>query len=273
MKKYPYIILIFLFLFVVLASLAFYQQNFVQRPRIIFFDVGQGDAIMVDAKNNVQVLIDGGNGNDILDKLGKYMPFYDRKIELVISTHPDKDHMGGLVEVLKYYKVGQVLETGIVCKTAICREWNKLIAEKNIPIEYAQFGQNMKIESGVKVVVLYPFENMRSKKVKNDNDASIVLKLVLGDDSYLLTGDAGFKVENNLLNKNINIESRILKVSHHGSKYATSSEFLKTVGPEGAIVSVGKNEYGHPAEELMNRLRNINVEIFRTDKMGDLVFN
>jgi competence protein ComEC len=201
------------------------------------------------------------------------VPFYDRKIELVISTHPDKDHMGGLIEVLKYYKIGQVLETGIVCKTAICREWNKLIAEKNIPIRYARVGQSIKIEGGVKAVVLYPFENMKSKKVKNDNDASMVLKLVLDGDSYLLTGDAGFKVENNLLDKNINVESRILKVSHHGSKYATSNEFLKAVSPEKAIISVGKNEYGHPAKELINRLRNINVEIFRTDKMGDLIFN
>ncbi len=278
------------------AGLAFWRddsdENKSEKTKIIFLDVGQGDAAMINAGNNTQILIDGGDGKDILNKLGEHLPFYDRKIELVIMTHPDKDHIGGLVEVLEYYEVEQILETGIKCEKAICEEWDKLIEEKNIPVKYAQFGQRIKA-GNIEMAVLYPFENLKDKEVKDSNDASIVLRVIVkdslfeaeessgrsqkilkqvqNDNSILLTGDAGFPVENDLISQNINLESQILKVSHHGSKYGTSSEFLKSVKPEKAIISVGKNSYGHPAEELLNRLKNMSIEIFRTDEMGDWI--
>ncbi len=295
-KKYPIIFLILLFIFNALAAIAFYNENYIQRPRVIFFNVGQGDAAMVDIGGNTQILIDGGNGNNILEKIGKYMPFYDRKIELVIMTHPDKDHMSGLVEVLKYYQVGQILETGIFCETEICKEWDRLILEKNIPVKYSEFRQKINMRN-TNIDILYPFENLKDQKVKDDNETSIILKLTINkgsfklgensgesqkilkqvqddnfNNSYLFTGDAGFKVEKELLDKNINIEAKILKVSHHGSKNATSNEFLRAVKPEKAVISVGKNSYGHPKEELLNRLKNMSIEIFRTDERGDLVF-
>ena len=272
-KKHLLLIIIFLFLINALIAVAFWRDDSVEnkKPRIIFFDVGQGDAAMIDLPKNTQILIDGGDGKDILEKLGKYLPFYDRKIELIIMTHPDEDHIGGLVEVLKYYEVEQVLLSGIKCEKAICQERDKLIAEKNIPVIYAHFGQKIKTRS-INMAVLYPFENLKGKKVKNSNDASIFLKFTLNNNSYLLTGDAGFAVEKKLLAKNINIKAKILKVSHHGSKYGTSNEFLKAVKPERAIISVGKNSYGHPAEELLNRLKNISARIFRTDEIGDVIF-
>jgi len=294
MKKHLYLILTVLFLTTVFASLVFWQNNSVEnkneKTKIIFLDVGQGDAMMIDTLGDTQILIDGGDGKDILNKLGEYLPFYDRKIELVIMTHPDKDHLGGLVEVLKYYEVKQILETGIKCEKAICEEWDRLIKEKNIPVKYAEFGQRIKT-GNIEMAVLHPFKNLENKEVKNSNNVSIVLKLVVNnslfeigkdnekkifrqaqdDNIILLTGDAGFPVEKNLISQNINLESKILKVSHHGSKYGTSNEFLKSVKPEKAIISVGKNSYGHPAKELLNRLKNINIEIFRTDEVGDWI--
>ena len=296
MKKHFYLILIILFLTTAFASLAFWRdnpnENKNEKTKIIFFDIGQGDAMMIDTLKDTQILIDGGDGKNILNKLGEHLPFYDRKIELVIMTHPDKDHLGGLVEVLKYYEVEQILETGIKCDKAICEEWDRLIKEKNIPVKYAEFGQRIKA-GNIEMAVLYPFENLKDKEVKDSNDASIVLKLVINDslfevkensdknqkilkqvqndNSILLTGDAGFPVEKDLISQNINLESRILKVSHHGSKNATSNEVLKLVNPEKAIISVGKNSYGHPATELLNRLKNMNIEIFRTDEGGDWV--
>jgi len=274
MKKHFYLILIILFLTTAFASLAFWRDNSGEdkneKTKIIFLDIGQGDAMLIDIPKDTQILIDGGDGKDILNKLGEHLPFYDRKIELVIMTHPDKDHLGGLVEVLKYYEVEQILETGIKCEKAICEEWDKLIEEKNIPVKYAEFGQRIKA-GNIEMAVLYPFENLKDKEVKNSNDASIVLKLVVNDNSILLTGDAGFPVENDLISQNINLESKILKVSHHGSKYGTSNEFLKSVKPEKAIISVGKNNYGHPATELLNRLKNMSIEIFRTDEVGDWI--
>ncbi len=282
MKKHLYLILIIFFLTTAFASLAFWQNNSVEnknkKTKIIFLDVGQGDAMMIDVSKDTQILIDGGDGKDILNKLGEHLPFYDRKIELIILTHPDKDHLGGLVEVLKYYEVEQILETGIKCEKAICEEWDKLIKEKNIPVKYAEFGQRIKA-GNIEMAVLYPFENLKDKEVKNSNDASIVLRLVVDSEqglqpdntTILLTGDAGFPVENDLISQNINLKAKILKVSHHGSKYGTSNEFLKSVKPEKAIISVGKNNYGHPATELLNRLKNMSIEIFRTDEMGDWI--
>ncbi len=307
MKKHFYLILIILFLTTAFASLAFWRNNSVknknEKTKIIFLDIGQGDAAMIDIPKDTQILIDGGDGKDILNKLGEHLPFYDRKIELVIMTHPDKDHIGGLVEVLKYYEVEQILETGIKCEKAICEEWDKLIEEKNIPVKYAEFGQRIKA-GNIEMAVLYPFESLKDKEVKDSNDASIVLKLIIDNDLFevgndnenqkilrqaqddniileqglqperaeiLFTGDAGFPVEKDLISQNINLEAKILKVSHHGSKYGTSNEFLKSVKPEKAIISVGKNSYGHPAKELLNRLKNMNIEIFRTDEMGDWI--
>lgn len=273
-KKYFSLTIIFLFSISILITVAFWRDDSVEskKPKIIFFDVGQGDAAMIDLPQDTQVLIDGGDGKDILEKLGKYLPFYDKKIELMIMTHPDKDHIGGLVEVLKYYEVEQVLMPGIKCEKAICQERDRLIAEKNIPVRYAEFGQNIKIGNEIDMFVLYPFESLKDEEVKDSNDASIVLKFVINNNSYLLTGDAGFKVDRQLLDKNINLEAKILKVSHHGSKHGTSNEFLRSVKPEKTIISVGKNSYGHPAEELLNRLKNINAQILRTDKIGDVTF-
>jgi len=125
-KKHLFLIIIFLFSINALIAVAFWRDNSTEdkKPRIIFFDVGQGDAAMIDLPGDTQILIDGGDGKDLLEKLGKYLPFYDKKIELMIMTHPDKDHIGGLVEVLKYYEVEQILMTGIKCETAICQEPN-----------------------------------------------------------------------------------------------------------------------------------------------------
>jgi len=279
LKKFWLVFLSFFFLIDALAFVAFWQYDLVSRPRVIFFNVGQGDSVFIDLHRDNQILIDGGDGNKILDELGKYMPFYDRKIELIVMTHPDKDHMGGLVEVLKYYKVDLILETGIKCDTTICLEWDRLITEKNIPVEYAEFGQIINLEEA-NINVLYPFKNLKGQTIKNDNDTSVVLKVNIknkstennSNSSCLLTGDAGFKVEKDLLGKNINLQSDILKVSHHGSKNSTSDNFLKAIKPEKSIISVGKNSYGHPAEELTDRLKNINSEILRTDEMGDLTF-
>ena len=188
MKKHLYLILIIIFLTTAFVSLVFWQNNpneiKNEKTRIIFLDIGQGDAMMIDTLRDTQILIDGGDGKDILNKLGEHLPFYDRKIELVILTHPDKDHLGGLVEVLKYYEVEQILETGIKCEKAICEEWDKLIEEKNIPVKYAEFGQRIKA-GNIEIAVLYPFENLKDKEVKDSNDASIVLKLVVNSEQGL----------------------------------------------------------------------------------------
>jgi len=268
--KHSYLILIILLTANFLAGLVFFDLKNSNAVKVNFYDIGQGDGMMIEAGNNIQVIIDGGATDKMVEKIGQDLPFYDRKIELMIMTHPDKDHLGGLMDVLKYYQVEQVLITGIKCETAICREWDKIIEEKNIPVKIARAGQIINLGGETYLGILSPRENLSGQKFKNDNGTSIVAKLISNGRSALFTGDIGFKVENKLMESGANLNSDILKISHHGSKYATSSEFLEAVSPETAVISVGKNSYGHPAEELLSRIDDYGAAVKRTDLDGDV---
>jgi competence protein ComEC len=269
-RKIAYFILAFLSVSAILVWMAVFAEVEAGKLKVNFYNIGQGDSALIEASSHNQVLIDGGPNSSILEKLGEDLPFYDRKIELVILTHPDKDHLFGLVEVLKRYEVKQILTTGILCSTAICKEWEKLIEKKNIPVKIAQAGQIIKIGNGINLLVLHPFENLQREEVKNKNNASIINLLVYGENSFLFTGDAEMKVERKLIKSNVNLRSDILKVSHHGSKGATSDEFLKYVMPKTAIISVGKNSWGMPRQELLERLDNNKIKVYRTDEDGDV---
>lgn len=242
-----------------------------QKAEVIFLNVGQGDAILIQ-QNRMQILVDGGNGEDILNRLGEVMPFADKKIDLVVATHPDEDHMGGLIKVLENYQVGEVLETGIDCDKDMCKKWDELISQDKIPVLDATVGEEIKFGDKVDISVLYPFENISRKEFKDTNDTSVILKAKVEDKRYLLTGDAEFPVENELMAHHIDLRADVLKVAHHGSKNSTSASFLQEVAPKEAVISVGKNDYGHPTEEVLNRLKNMNIEVLRTDEKGNIRF-
>lgn len=235
--------------------------------RIYFYDVGQGDAIYIRTLAGQDVLIDGGPDATILTKLGQDMPFYDRKIELVILTHPHADHVAGLIDVLKRYKVDQILSTGVEYNTATHGKWKDIVQEKNVPVKTARAGQKIKLgQAGMDI--LYPVDRLTGKKIGNLNNTSIVSRLVYGKNSALFTGDIEIEAERELLNNQTYLKSDILKVSHHGSKTSTLEPFLEAVDPEYAIISVGKNRYGHPHKEVLERLKEI--RLFRTDLDGDV---
>lgn len=242
-----------------------------QKAEIIFLDVGQGDAILIQ-EGWTQILIDGGNGQDIMNRLGEFMPLGDRKIDMLVATHPDEDHMGGLVKVLSSYEVGKILESDIACDKDLCKKWEELIAADNIPVSDAKLGQEIDFGRDVELTVLYPFADISGKEFKNTNEASLVIKAVVEGRKYLLTGDTESDVEQDLVASNLDLDADVLKVSHHGSKNATSVEFLQAVSPEQAVISVGENSYGHPTEEVLTRLKNMNVEILRTDEKGSVRF-
>lgn len=235
--------------------------------KVDFLDVGQGDAIFIEAPNHNQVLIDGGPGNAVLGELGRVMPFFDRSIDLVISTHPDKDHIGGLIEVLKRYKVGKILTTGVKTDTQGFRVWQDEIKKQNIPIQIALFGQIIKLDQKADLFVLSPFDNLENQESNDLNNTSIVNRLVYGDLEILFTGDSEQKLEQKLLDTQADIRSDILKVGHHGSKNSTTEEFLKAVAPDAAVIQVGaNNRYHHPTKEVLERLAG--VKIYRTDQDG-----
>ncbi len=259
-----------------LAGAAFFGFSFLasseSKVKIDFFDVGQGSSIFVSAPNGNQVLIDGGPSDAVLAKLGENMPLNDRKIELLILTHPDSDHLSGLIEVLKRYQIGQILETGILDNTAEYQSWNQLIKEKNVSLIYASQGQVIKMADNLAVQILYPFDKINGQDfLANSNNSSIIGKLYYGKNSMLFTGDAERTAEWALAMGKINLKADILAVGHHGSKTSTSPEFLAAVLPKIAVIQVGaKNRYGHPSQETLERLKRI--QILRTDQNGDIKF-
>ena len=247
-----------------------------QELEVTFFDIGQGDAAFIETPERLQILIDGGPSSVILEKLGQEMPFWDRTIDLVILTHPERDHLAGLLEVLKSYRVENILWTGVVRDTAEYKEWQRLIKEEGANIFIAKAGQkiSLAVSNTAKLLeVLYPFEGLEGKKLKDSNNTSIIARLVFGKTSFLFTGDATQSVEKELIlgrtEYKAQLDSDVLKVGHHGSKTSTSKEFVEAVSPEIAVISDGKNnQYGHPHQEVLNNLAG--AQIFRTDLDGDI---
>jgi len=282
-KKSVLIILGTLFGFNVLAWIGVFQLSRAGLE-VTFFDVGQGDAIFIETPLGHQVLIDGGPDVSLLEKLGDEMPFWDRTIDLIILTHPEHDHIAGLIEVLKKYQVENVLWTGVLKDTAEFREWQRLIKEEGAKIYIAQAGQQIVWDATPDcrgshprhlnprhLEILYPFENLENQSVKNTNNTSIISRLVYGENSFLLTGDAYKSVERELLGLAEQLDSDVLKVGHHGSKTSSAEEFIKEVSPEIAIISAGQdNSYGHPHQEVLETLEKYGITILRTDKDGDI---
>ena len=236
--------------------------------RVYFLDIGQGDAELIDF-NGKQILIDGGPDGKVLQELGKVMPFYDRSIDLVILTHPHADHVSGLIEVLKRYKVGQVIENYTPYNTAEYSEWKK--EKSTLPVTQARTGQIIGLGDEVALTILYPDnpENDDEESLKNPHDGMVVLRLDYGDESALFMGDAEAKTEYKLFASGASLSARFLKVGHHGSRTSTTENFLKTVNPTLVFIEVGeKNKYGHPHQQVLERLENYGIKYYRTDIDG-----
>jgi len=268
-KKLVFYVLAFLGLLNVLAWSVVFNLSETHFWEITFFDVGQGDAILIETPGRNQILIDGGPDSTILEKLNK-MPFWDRTIDLLILTHPDNDHITGLVHVLSSYKVENILWTGAVKQAAVFEKWQELIEKENARILTAKAGQEITADRTL-LQVLFPFDSLEGKSVKDTNNTSIVLKLDIGEISFLFAGDVYESTERELVRRGIDLSSDILKVGHHGSKTSTSTEFIGEVLPETAVISAGSdNSYGHPHKETLDTLEKYDITIFRTDLQGDI---
>ncbi len=195
--------------------------------KIYFLNVGQGDAIFIETPEKIQVLIDGGPDNSVLSELSKVMPFYDREINLLVITHPQKDHIFGLIDVLKRYKVDNILFSSIEYKNSLYKELSGLVKEKNINKIEAKAGVQINLGEFVSMDVLYPFSDMSGVKVENPNNTSLALILKFFDRKFLFSGDAELKEELNLSNSGLDIDVDVLKINHHGSKTSSSVLFGK----------------------------------------------
>ena len=265
------IILLLIFLFAFDAFL-WWQIVFGAPPRdrsdIYFLNVGQGDSELLALPGNIKVLIDGGPNKNVIYELEKVLKPTDRYIDLVILTHSEADHLTGLIDVFKRHRVGVFIFNGRLATSAAFEELTKIISQRKIPIVILSEGNKI-AHLKDKIIVIAPDKN--NLKASKLNDTSLVLKLESQGLSVLFTGDIGNKIEKSLLGKyasDLNVD--ILKVAHHGSKYSSSPEFLKIAAPKLAIIEVGKNSYGHPTAEVLNRLASIGSQVFRTDLNGTL---
>jgi competence protein ComEC len=241
---------------------------------VSFLDIGQGDAILIQ-RGNQQVLIDGGPSPQTLTReLGERMPFWDRTIELVVLTHPHDDHLSGLVEVLKRYRVEQVFYPDLDYDSSLYEEWRRLIDEKDIASTLAQAGQEIDLGDGVKMTVLHPPATLLEGTDSDLNNNSAVLRLKLGQVSFLLTGDIEWEAEFRLIAHGAELSCTVLKVAHSGSYSSTTPDFLAIASPQLAVISVGDNLYGHPHNEVVERLETSLGEenVFRTDEQGTIEF-
>ncbi len=263
---------------------------FALEDKVVFLDVGQGDAILLQ-NGTKQVLVDGGKGNVVLERLAEEMPIWDKRIEVLILTHPQQDHMEGLLHVLERYDVGMVLLPDAPYDSKLQAAWLDMLTERNLPYRFAWYGQQMQV-GDMNIKVLGPFDiPVAEAATRRDvNNASTMVRVdfcpgyaratprsseseVGSCLSFLLTGDAEAPVERMLV-ENVApelLDVDVMKAGHHGSKTSNTAALLAAASPSAVAISVGENnQFGHPSPEVMARLNS--ERVWRTDTMGSVEF-
>lgn len=274
-KYYSYLPLFFLLILAFFICFFIIKNNINHDYlKVVFLDVGQGDAIYIEAPNGRQLLIDGGPDAKLLSSLAKVMPFADRSIDMVITTHPDMDHIGGLPVLLDNYKITSIIENGTISSSQVSsileekiikNKLNKIIARRPMRIILDE-------EKNIYLDILFPDRDISNFE---SNDASIVGKLTYGENSFMFTGDASLYTENLMEwnEKDETLNSDVLKLGHHGSRTSSSILWLEKVNPEIAIISAGlNNRYDHPHKELIDRLNVLKIPYLNTADSGNIIF-
>ena len=280
MKAFKYIFGLFVLILGLIGLSIGYTPD--AKLHLIACDVGQGDGILAIYKDT-QILIDGGPGDNILECLSKYVPFWDRDLELVVLTHPQLDHYGGLVEVFKRYNVDTFLATGLDSGASSYQALKNAVGGNGARVVNPKEGMVLRIGM-IYLDILAPTQTLLSLEApdsqtnvlgaysskKDPNDFSIVTILRLGEFEALLTGDIGPSEIPEILTGGKVRDLEYIKVPHHGSKNGLTHELLEASSPEIAIISVGKNSYGHPNQEILDMLKDKRVRVLRTDEEGDI---
>ncbi|MFA7654254.1 MAG: MBL fold metallo-hydrolase [Candidatus Magasanikbacteria bacterium] len=247
--------------------------------RIIFFNVGQGDSALIQFDNGQKMLVDCGPDRKVLSKLGKYLPFYDRTIDYLLVTHFDNDHYGGCADVIKRYRIGTIIENGVKKEgDSYWMVWNEKNKEKGIKNKVINGNEVVSIASTT-LEFFSPDSGLRmSEKDKDSNNLSIVFKLVHASTTALFMGDAEIPLEQAIIQKYCNnstscpaIRVNYLKIGHHGSDSSSGDDFLAAVSPKMAVISVGKNTFGHPSLRILKHLERLEIEAWKTDEKGDII--
>lgn len=244
-----------------------YEQS-IANIQVHFIDVGQADSILILSEEGEAMLVDAGNNEDGT-MVVKYLKEQGiKKLKYVIATHPHEDHIGGMDDVINNFTVEAVLMPDVTHTTKTFEDVLNAIKEKDLSITIPSVGEEYEIGEA-KFVVIAPNEEMNEN---NLNDASIGFKLVNGNNTFLMCGDAEKSSEKEILQNGLDISAQVYKVSHHGSDTATSDDFLKAISPEYAIIPCGENnEYGHPHKETLEKLGQMGVKVLRNDRNGTII--
>ena len=255
-----------------LGLLVIVQTQSLGKLRLVFCDVGQGDGMLLITPSGKDIVVDGGPGTKIVDCLGENLPFWDRTIEMVVLTHPQKDHMEGLLSVLSRYKVKMISTTGVENETELFKAWQTAIKAEGARIYTPKAGDRLVLDSvrgqTSSMDVLWPtsekLEIWKLAGLSELNKSSVVLRLEMDGFCAYLTSD----IPNEILVGLIDRSCQVLKISHHGSKTGTNQEILDSIDPKVAIIQVGKNSFGHPHKEVLEMLGSKGVKIYRNDING-----
>lgn len=248
--------------------------------QISFLDVGQGDATFITWGDGVQMLVDCGEDARVLEALGRNMAFFDKHIDYLVVTHPDRDHYGGCIDVLRRFTVANVVYTGMQKEDKAWNIFLAMVEQEGARIHIITKKQDWQIASST-LSFLYPDHDVRLDahvpgypKKESDNNTSIVMKLVYGESSLLLPGDAEQELEEYLVKQHGDeIDVDVLKASHHGSGGSSIKPFLEAASPQHTVISAGRNNrYGHPSRRVLKRLERIGSTIWRTDIQNDILF-
>ncbi|KKW22797.1 MAG: Metallo-beta-lactamase family protein [Candidatus Kaiserbacteria bacterium GW2011_GWC2_52_8b] len=238
---------------------------------VSFLDIGQGDSIFIDAPSGRQVLIDGGPNAGVLRKLAEVSPWWDRSIDVVIPTHPDGDHVGGLIDVLQRYTVDTIIESSVQGTTATWNAVEKAVHAEGARVVIAHRGQIVDLGDGAYLEVLSPDRDVPNV---DTNLGCVVTRLVYGETSFMLPCDAPQVIENYLVVLDGGgLHSNVLKAGHHGSKTSSSPFFVGFVDPQFAVFSRGcDNKYGHPNQETIDTFARFNIKALDTCTEGTITF-
>lgn len=240
--------------------------------RISFLDVGQGDSILIQTPSGKDMLIDGGASDVVLERLSHEMSFFDRDIDVMVATHPDADHVTGLIPVLTKYEVKKVITSPRDGDTGIFADLDKHIDSEKTEVHVAHTGDVIDFGDGVTAHILYPSASYNARS-GDTNDASVSMVLTYGERTFLLTGDLPTTHEGELFSGELPRNITVYKAGHHGSKYSSGEQLLTYIHPEYAVISAGKdNKYGHPNPEALERLQKYSKEILSTIDKGTITF-
>lgn len=257
--------------FGILSCVSIYFDSLSGKLKVSFLDVGQGDSILIQTPSGHTMMIDGGPNDSVLAQVNRELPFLHTDIDVMVATHPDADHVTGLIPILEKYKVHTIVGSGQTSDTDVFQDLKTHIDDEHADLYSGNVGDVIDFQDGVTATILHPYNG---EHFSDTNSASVSMVVKYGDESFLLTGDLpttkeSFLLSSGLLSHNITV----YKAGHHGSKYSSGESLLSYIKPEYAVISAGKdNKYGHPNEETLGRLRTYAKEILSTIDHGTISF-